>query len=93
MADTPRKKPAGGEVTEPGSECGSYSEIDDAAEACRVKEDCVGFDLKDGKCSRARELPERPSCLAVRRGAWIMDLQPRWKVLHPDSIPQSSVPG
>merc|ERR1719326_2878728 len=42
-------KKTGVKVTEPGHECGTYSEIDDAAEACRVKEDCVGFSLKDGK--------------------------------------------
>jgi hypothetical protein len=42
-------KKTGVKVTEPGTECGSYSEIDDAAEACRVKEACVGFDIKDGK--------------------------------------------
>jgi len=36
-------------VTEPGFDCGTYAEIDAAAEACRVKEDCVAFGLKGGK--------------------------------------------
>merc|ERR1719281_262747 len=39
----------GVKVTEPGLDCGTYAEIDAAAEACRVKEDCVAFDLKAGK--------------------------------------------
>merc|ERR1719389_277863 len=36
-------------VTEPGFDCGTYAEIDAAAEACRVKEDCVAFGIKGGK--------------------------------------------
>jgi len=36
-------------ITEPGVDCGTYAEIDAAAEACRVKEDCVAFDIKSGK--------------------------------------------